>query len=37
MFDPPPYYVETTKNELKQLFRDMSMIRLAGNQFRGTN
>lgn len=26
-FDPPPYYVETTKNELKQLFRDMSMIR----------
>ncbi|KAJ6127050.1 pyruvate dehydrogenase E1 component alpha subunit mitochondrial precursor [Penicillium sp. IBT 18751x] len=26
-FDPPPYLVETTKGQLKQLFRDMTTIR----------
>ncbi|KAJ5081620.1 hypothetical protein NUU61_009884 [Penicillium alfredii] len=26
-FDPPAYSVETTKNELRQLYRDMTMIR----------
>ncbi|OQD74021.1 hypothetical protein PENDEC_c012G05360 [Penicillium decumbens] len=26
-FDPPPYSVETTKRQLKQLFRDMTTIR----------
>jgi pyruvate dehydrogenase E1 component alpha subunit len=26
-FDPPPYTVETTKSQLKQLYHDMSMIR----------
>ncbi|OQE46906.1 hypothetical protein PENCOP_c001G02071 [Penicillium coprophilum] len=25
--DPPPYFVETTKNQLKQLYRDMIVIR----------
>ncbi|OJJ64509.1 hypothetical protein ASPSYDRAFT_54030 [Aspergillus sydowii CBS 593.65] len=26
-FDPPPYSIETTKNQLKQLYHDMVMIR----------
>lgn len=26
-FDPPPYSIETTKNQLKQLYHDMAMIR----------
>lgn len=26
-FDPPAYTVETTKNQLKQLYRDMTTIR----------
>ncbi|OJI98607.1 hypothetical protein ASPVEDRAFT_125375 [Aspergillus versicolor CBS 583.65] len=26
-FDPPPYSIETTKNQLKQLYHDMTMIR----------
>jgi pyruvate dehydrogenase E1 component alpha subunit len=34
-FDPPPYSVDTTKNQLKQLYRDMTTIRrmeLAADQ-----
>ncbi|OJJ30592.1 hypothetical protein ASPWEDRAFT_46201 [Aspergillus wentii DTO 134E9] len=26
-FDPPPYYLETTKNQLKKLFQDMTTVR----------
>lgn len=27
-FDPPPYSLETTKNELRKLYEDMTVIRL---------
>ena len=29
-FDPPPYSLETTKSQLKQLYYDMTLIRLVG-------
>lgn len=30
--DPPPYTVETTKNQLKQLYHDMIVIRSASSR-----